>query len=59
MPVLTDPRLLLLSPADNVVVAGTALPAGTALTLAGQAVCLAAEVARGHKLACRAAGVAA
>jgi hypothetical protein len=51
-----DPRLLLLSPADNVVVAREPLPAGTVLTLAGQAIRLAAGLDRGHKLACRAIG---
>ena len=56
MPSLIDPRLLLLSPADNVVVARDRLPAGTELHLHGRSVRLAAEIGRGHKLACRAIG---
>jgi hypothetical protein len=49
-----DPRLLLLSPADNVVVARENLPAGTEVQVGGQAVRLEKDIARGHKLACRA-----
>jgi hypothetical protein len=49
-----DPRLLLLSPSDNVVIARDTLPAGTLLRLNATEVQLMAEVARGHKLACRA-----
>jgi hypothetical protein len=49
-----DPRLLLLSPGDNIVVARENLAAGTRLQLAGQAVLLGRDIMRGHKLACRA-----
>lgn len=49
-----DPRLLLLSPVDNVVIARDSLPAGTLLRLGATEIRLAAEVLRGHKLACRA-----
>jgi hypothetical protein len=49
-----DPRLLLLSPGDNIVVARENLAAGTRLQLAGQAVVLGEDIMRGHKLACRA-----
>jgi hypothetical protein len=49
-----DPRLLLLSPADNVVVARENLPAGTEVQVAGQTARLEKDIARGHKLACRA-----
>jgi SAF domain len=49
-----DPRLLLLSPADNVVVAREGLAAGTALLLEGHEIVLAKDVQRGHKLARRA-----
>ncbi|MGN6650130.1 UxaA family hydrolase [Trinickia sp.] len=46
-----DPRLLLLSPEDNCVIATTTLAAGTALTLEGERVVLTATVVLGHKLA--------
>src|SRR6478735_9067341 len=49
-----DPRMLLLSPGDNVMVAREALSSGTVLTLGGATVRLAGAVERGHKLACRA-----
>jgi hypothetical protein len=49
-----DPRLLLLSPADNVVIARDSLAAGTELRLGGQVIILGIDIARGHKLACRA-----
>ena len=49
-----DPRLLLLSPMDNVVIARDSLPAGTMLRLDATEILLAAEILRGHKLACRA-----
>ena len=50
---MIDPRLLLLSPLDNVVVARDSLTAGTALRLNDEEVRLATDVARGHKIACR------
>jgi hypothetical protein len=49
-----DPRLLLLDPADNVVVACTDLEAGTEILIDGVAVRLPAPVPTGHKLARRA-----
>jgi hypothetical protein len=49
-----DPRLLLLSPGDNIVVARENLPSGAELRVGGQAVRLGQDIARGHKLACRA-----
>lgn len=48
-----DPRLLLLSPGDNVVVARENLALGTVLLVGGREVALAGDVLRGHKLACR------
>lgn len=48
-----DQRLLLLSPADNIVVARENLSAGTELQVGGRVVRLEKDVARGHKLACR------
>jgi len=47
----TDSRLLLLSPADNVLVACTALTAGSVVTIGGQAVTLAEDIAMAHKIA--------
>ncbi|PMS14706.1 hydrolase [Trinickia dabaoshanensis] len=46
-----DPRLLLLSPEDNCLIAATTLAAGTALELEGDTVVLADTIALGHKLA--------
>jgi len=56
---LTDNRLLLLAPADNVLVACVALGAGTTLQIDGEAVTLAADIGMAHKLARRdlAAGI--
>lgn len=47
----TDPRLLLLDPRDNVLVAGARLRAGETVLVSGVAVTLAAELPLGHKLA--------
>jgi SAF domain len=52
-----DPRLLLLSPDDNVVVACRDLSAGEELVVDGVAVRLARGVPTGHKVARRAIGV--
>jgi hypothetical protein len=52
----TDPRLLLLDEADNVLVACTDLEAGTELLIDGERVRLIAPVPTGHKLARRAIG---
>jgi altronate dehydratase small subunit len=49
-----DPRLLLLSPEDNVVVACRDLPAGAELVVDGAALRLAVPVPTGHKVARRA-----
>ncbi len=49
----TDPRLLLLSAEDNVLVARVDLPAGAALKIDGGEAVLAVDVPLGHKLARR------
>jgi len=49
----TDARLLLLSEADNVLVARSRIRAGSAIAVAGAAVTLAADLPLGHKLARR------
>jgi len=49
-----DPKLLLLDPADNVLVAIQTLEAGDTLTVAGQRVNVPARLTHGHKLAARA-----
>ncbi len=50
----TDPRLLLLSPRDNIFIVRGALRAGDNLLVEGQAVTVARSVSMGHKLArCR------
>jgi hypothetical protein len=51
---LDDPRLLLLSPLDNVFVARENLAAGATLTIASAPLTLATAIARGHKIARRA-----
>ncbi|MDM0009138.1 UxaA family hydrolase [Variovorax sp. J22G73] len=48
---LIDTRLVLLSPADNCLVACTHLAAGTEVRLEGGAVTLATDIGLGHKLA--------
>jgi altronate dehydratase small subunit len=50
----TDPRLLLLSAADNVLVATTSLPGGTAVLVDGTRLLLGSDLQLGHKLAPRA-----
>ncbi|MGL4440731.1 MAG: UxaA family hydrolase [Bosea sp. (in: a-proteobacteria)] len=47
----TEPRLLLLGPSDNTVVARQRIPAGEMLTIEGIATVLATDLAIGHKLA--------
>jgi altronate dehydratase small subunit len=49
-----DPRVVLLSPEDNCVIAATTLEAGTALLVDGETVMLGKTVPLGHKLARRA-----
>jgi hypothetical protein len=49
-----DPKLLLLDPADNVLVAIQTLEAGDTLTVDGQRVNVPARLTLGHKLAARA-----
>ncbi len=49
-----DPRLLLLAPEDNVVVACRDLPAGQGLVVDGAVLRLATSVPTGHKIARRA-----
>ena len=51
---MQDPRLLLLDPADNVLVAIQTLEAGDTLAIAGQWVSVPARLTLGHKLAARA-----
>ena len=46
-----DPKLLLLDPADNVLVAIETLEAGETLTVAGQPVTVPRRLTLGHKLA--------
>ena len=50
----TDPRLLLLGAADNVLVAATSLPAGTAVLVDGIRLLLGSDLRLGHKVARRA-----
>jgi len=49
----TDPRLILLSPEDNCLIAGARLDAGTQLDIEGERVTLARTIELGHKLARR------
>ncbi len=49
----TDPRLLLLSPDDNCLIAATRLEAGTRVLIDGEPVALAQTVELGHKVARR------
>jgi altronate dehydratase small subunit len=51
---MTDPRLILLSPQDNCLVAAARLAAGTELDIEGERVRLATTVDLGHKVARRA-----
>jgi hypothetical protein len=48
-----DPRLILLAPEDNCVIAATTLEAGTALAIDGETVVLATTIPLAHKLARR------
>ena len=50
-PEVMDRRLILLSPLDNVCVACTHLPAGTAVRIDGAAALLSQDIPLGHKLA--------
>jgi len=50
----TDPRLLLLSPDDNCLIAAARLAAGETVAIDGERVTLATTVELGHKLARRA-----
>ncbi len=47
----TDPRVLVLAPGDNVAIAKSDIPAGTALQVMGVAVTLKAAMEVGHKFA--------
>jgi altronate dehydratase small subunit len=51
---MTDPRLILLNPEDNCLVAGARLAAGTQLDIEGETVTLAQTIDLGHKVARRA-----
>lgn len=46
-----DPRVLILAPGDNVAIAKSDIPAGTALTIMGQGVTLKKKEEVGHKFA--------
>src|SRR5690554_2877069 len=48
---MTDPRLLLLSPQDNILVAREPIPAGEAVIVEDRQVVLAVLLDRGHKIA--------
>ncbi|MHA6690962.1 UxaA family hydrolase [Devosia sp. A449] len=48
---MTDPRLLLLSPQDNILVAREPIPAGEAVIVEDDKVVLGALLDRGHKIA--------
>ncbi|MEC5409480.1 UxaA family hydrolase [Paraburkholderia sp. MPAMCS5] len=47
----TDPRLILLSPADNCLIAAARLDAGTQLDIEGECVTLTQTIELGHKVA--------
>ena len=49
----TDPRLIRLGPSDNVLILATGIAAGTALSVDGAQVELAAPLTLGHKIAAR------
>lgn len=49
-----DPRVLILAPGDNVAIAKSDIPAGTALSIMGQAVKLQKKEEVGHKFAFKA-----
>jgi len=49
----TDPRLILLSPDDNCLIAAARLDAGTPVAIEGERVTLARTIELGHKLARR------
>lgn len=48
-----DPRLLLLAPCDNVLVAAATLPSGTRIRFNGAELAIASALPLGHKLAVR------
>jgi altronate dehydratase small subunit len=50
-PPASDPRLILLSPEDNCLIAATTLEAGTALLVDGETVLLGKTIPLGHKIA--------
>lgn len=50
----TDPRLILLSPEDNCLIAAARLPAGETLKIEGESVTLATTIELAHKIARRA-----
>lgn len=50
-PLSTDPRLILLSPADNCLIAAARLDAGTEVLIEGERVTLAKNIELGHKVA--------
>jgi len=50
----TDPRLILLSPEDNCLIAAARLPQGETLLIEGEAVTLATTIELAHKVARRA-----
>jgi hypothetical protein len=50
---MTDPRLILLSPEDNCLIAAARLEAGTQIDIEGEPVTLAKTIGLGHKVARR------
>ncbi|SAL75048.1 hypothetical protein AWB71_04945 [Caballeronia peredens] len=50
----TDPRLILLSPEDNCLIAAARLPAGETVTIEGERITLATTIELAHKIARRA-----
>jgi len=50
---MTDPRLILLSPEDNCLIAGARLEAGTQVDIEGERVTLVKTIELGHKVARR------
>jgi altronate dehydratase len=49
----SDPRLILLSPRDNVMVVGRAIAAGESIQVSGAEVRAERDLPLGHKVACR------
>ena len=50
----TDPRLILLSPDDNVFVLRATMAAGEDITVLGRRIVISRQIGMGHKIACKA-----